>query len=73
MQKKIPLTPALIQSLASRHDPGQPPLVVETDALTVTRADGSPLSEAENRHIRGTLAAHAAEPLTRPLRTPRVG
>lgn len=31
--------------------------------VEVTRADGSDLSAAESAHVRGTVAAHRAEPL----------
>lgn len=64
----LTLTPALSAWLASRCDEGTQPLEARQDgaAVVVTRADGSDLSVTEQVHVRGTVAAHRAEPLRMP-------
>jgi hypothetical protein len=65
----VTVTPALAAWISSRHDPGQPPLRIRplgAGLSLIERADGSPLSASEAAHVRGVLAAHAAEEIVTP-------
>jgi hypothetical protein len=55
---------ALLELLQGAHDDDQPALVVthEPPALVVLRADGTELSEVEEKEIWALLAADGAEP-----------
>ncbi len=61
------VTDALLEWLRASHDDGAPPLEAEheRDGVLVLRSDGSEPSETEQRHCRGVVAAHEAEPITR--------
>lgn len=59
----LTLTLGLARMLASRHDDGEAPLRVRQVGpdVAIFRADGSELSELEERHVRGVLAADRVE------------
>lgn len=72
----MPWTPALTAALAGQHDDGTTPLLVlhydtgpDAGLVRIARPGGGPLSPREAAGVRGTLAAHAVEP----LRAPRPG
>ena len=59
-------TTRLLAMLREQHDDDTPPLRAATTAwgsICIIRQDGSEPSETEQRHIRATIAAHAAESL----------
>lgn len=59
------VTPGLVAWLERQHDDNERPLVVLAGSrrVAIRRADGAELTEREQAHVRGVLAAHAVKDL----------